>query len=551
MNILQVFQSRSKIFYVFLLILGLISSLTSMGILMLINQTLTGKAVILVGAPENNYIAFIVLITLSFLSTSYFQNYMVELTNSIMFNLELSVVQKVRNASFESFERLGSEKIYAAIADTRVLSRVPEIFVTLINASITIICSFIYFFWVSPLGCIVVLTLMTLLLLFYIYRNKKMVKDLNTARDLQDAYYFSLRELLSGFRQIRISSVRNNNLFNKYINANRTKVQELSIRTSKKYIANELTGSYSWYIVLGMVIFVLPAIFHITAGQLAAFITTVLFMMSPVSRLVMIIPFYSSLRIAVERIEKIDKQLAVDALPDAAKVNTKDDFSSVRFQDVRYGYNQHEKEAFHLELSEFNISKGEIIFIIGGNGSGKTTFVNLLTGLCRASQGKIFINEREVEWEEFSAFSNHMAVVYTNQRLFHANYDDHDLSDKNERMHYWKDLINLNGVLKINNAKDCIEVNVSRGQQKRIALLMALMEDKPLLVLDEWAAEQDPTNKKLFYTKWLQEIRSMGKTLIVVSHDDDFYHVADRIVKFDFGRITSDTANVVDLEKNM
>lgn len=549
MNILQVFQSKSKLFYLFLIVLGLVSSFTSMGILMLINQTLSGKAIFFDGPPEKNYIIFIVLITFSFLSTSFFQNYMVELTNTIMYNLELSVIEKVRDASYESFERLGSEKIYAAIADTRVLSRVPEIFVTLINASITIICSFIYFFWVSPWGCVVVLVLMTLLLLFYVHRNKMMQKDLNTARDLQDTYYFSLRELLGGFKQIRISSIRSNNLFNKYIYTNRRKVQSLSIKTSRRYIANELTGSYSWYVVLGVVIFVLPVVFHVSAGQLTAFITTVLFMMAPVSRLVMIIPFYASLKIAVERIDAIDKQLEVDALSNSDKMGSETEFTSMRFEGVKYYYSKDEDEQFYLELDDFQIWRGEIVFIIGGNGSGKTTFINLLTGLCRASEGAIYINEKEVGWHEFATFNNNMAVVYTNQHLFHANYDEHDLSEKNEQLHYWKNVINLADFLKINKVLDRIEVNVSRGQQKRIALLKAILEDKQILILDEWAAEQDPVNKKLFYTKWIHELRNMGKTIILVSHDDDFYHVADRVVRFDYGKITSDKYNITEMIK--
>lgn len=543
MNILQVFQSKSKSFYLFLIVLGLVSSFTSMGILMLINQTLSGKAFLFNGPPRENYIIFIALITVSFLSTSFFQNYMVVLTNTIMFNLELSVIEKVRDASFESFERLGSEKIYAAIADTRVLGRVPEIFVTLINASITIICSFIYFFWISMWGCVVVLVLMTLLLLFYVHRNKKMQKDLNTARDLQDAYYFSLRELLGGFRQIRISAVRNNNLFDKYIYANRRKVQALSVKTSRRYIANELTGSYSWYVVLGVVIFILPALFSVSAGQVAAFITTVLFMMAPVSRLVMIIPFYSSLKIAVERIDRIDKQLEVDALTDSVRKPTRTDFTSMQFEGVKYYYSKDENESFYLELEDFSVRRGEIVFIIGGNGSGKTTFINLLTGLCRASEGTIYINDKKAGWHEFAAFSNSMAVVYTNQHLFHANYDNHDLSDNNEQLNFWKHGLNLDDVLKINKVKERIEVNVSRGQQKRIALLNALLEDKPLLILDEWAAEQDPVNKRLFYTNWIHEMKRRGKTIIIVSHDDDYYHVADRVVRFDYGKITSDKYN--------
>jgi cyclic peptide transporter len=523
-----------------------------MGILMLINHELSGAKIIFIDSSRNNYLIFIALIVVSFISTGLFQNYMVNLTNSIMFKMEMTVVEKVRNASFESFQKLGTEKVYTAIGDTRILSRVPEIFVTLLNSSITIICSFLYFFWVSPLACFTVLGMMIGLVLFYLYRNKHIEKELRRVRDLQDVYFFSLRELLHGFKQVRISWIRNNNLFKKFLLANRTRSKSLSIEISRKYVANELTGVYSWYLVLGVVMFLLPVLFNITHGQLAAFITTILFMMSPVSRLIMVIPFYTALKIAIERIEKVDKQLQVDALPDPEGELPDKTFNSMRFENVQYQYNTEDAASFNIELDNFCISKGEIIFLVGGNGSGKTTFVNLFTGLCRATSGKIYINEKEVDWQEFSAFSNNMAVVYTNQYLFRENYDEHDFSEHNTNISYLEELLNLKGVLKIDHEKDRVNVHLSRGQQKRLSLFLALIENKPIVVLDEWAAEQDPHNKALFYNEWLQEIKSKGKTIIMVSHDDEFYHVADRVVKFSYGKIVSDTnVEVSELVRNI
>lgn len=543
MNFLQLFQFRSKAFYLFLIFMAIISSLTNIGILLLVNMALGGK--VIPGIGDNGVFAFIVLIILSFLTTTFFQRYMVALTNGVMFNLELSIINKVRRATYESFEKLGPQKIYAAISDARLLSRVPEIFVTLINAGVTIICSLCYLFWVSLLGGVVVMILMLGLLLLYLYRNEKIEKDLNKVRDLQDSYYEALRELLDGFKQIRISFLRNHNLFNHYIMKNRNSSRELSIRASRKYVANELTGIYSWYLVLGVIIFLLPVVFKINISQLTAFITTVLFMMSPVSQLIMFFPFYTAFKIAIERINKIDKQLAQDELPDQQDAVKLPEFESLRFEGVRYTYNADEQTTFELELSDFSILKGETMFITGGNGSGKTTFVNILTGLCKPTGGKCFLNEIEISWDQLSAYANQMAVVYTNQHLFRENYDEHDLSRGNQQLSSFTQMLNLDGVLKIDYEKDRIDRRLSKGQQKRLSLLLSLMENKPIVVLDEWAAEQDPHNRALFYKEWLQTIKQMGKTVIAVSHDDDFYHVADRVVKFNYGKIIADKYNAL------
>jgi ABC-type siderophore export system fused ATPase/permease subunit len=534
MDLFKLFQSRSKGFYLFLLLLSLVSSLTNIGILMLVNMALGGKPLPFIHGYT--YQAFLLLLAISYFATSYFQKYMVELTNTITYQQELSLIGKVRNAAYESFEKMGPERVYSAISDTRVLSRVPGVFVTLINSSVTIICSLLYLLWVSPLASLVILVLMTALLLVYLYKNKKIEKDLNKVRDLQDAYYVSLRELLAGFRQIRISSLRNNNLYTNFILANRDKSRELNVSTSKKYVDNELIGTFSWYIVLGVVIFLLPILFKVSTTQMAAFITTVLFMMSPVSQLILFFPFYTTFKISVERIAKIDKQLGVATqLTEKAAVPARQ-FRTIRFENIVYKYDPEDKNSFRLELPDFQISKEEILFVSGANGSGKTTFINVLTGLCKPTEGKIYIDEKEIRWEEFCAFSNNMAVVYTNHHMFRENYDEHDLSESNEQLKQLTSLVNLEGVLKIDRENERIETRLSKGQQKRLALLLALLEDKQIIILDEWAAEQDPVNRRFFYTEWLDIIRGMGKTIIAVSHDDDFYHVADRLMKFDYGK---------------
>jgi ABC-type siderophore export system fused ATPase/permease subunit len=536
MNIFKLFQARSVYFYFFLVLLSLVGSITNLGMLMTINIALGGKSVFSLG--QYAYLIFMGFMVFSFVSGMLFQNYMVRLSNEMTLDLELNLIKKVRNASFESFERLGTEKLYAAMSDTRVLSRVPEVFIGFLNAAVTIICSLIYFMWVSPLACVIVIVLMVFLLIIYLHQNKKVEADLNKVRDLQDVYYGFIRELVDGFKQIRISFLRNTNLYDKYILVNKEKSMALNMKTSRRYIRTELIGAYSWYFVLGFVIFFLPRMVDIGLPQLTSFITTVLFMKAPVAQIIMVVPFFTGLKIAINRIERIDTLLETDVVPEYT-TNT-DEFISLRFEDIMCRY-ESKDHSFELQVPDFKIMKEEIIFIIGGNGSGKTTFVHLLTGLCKPVCGKVYLNDKEISWQEFQLFSNSMAAVYSNHLLFRENYDEHELKADNGYLNRLIELLNLTGVLRIDYENERVDTKVSKGQQKRIALLMALLEKKPILVLDEWAAEQDPFNKRKFYTEWLTLLRDMGQTIIAVSHDDDFYHVADRLVKFNFGQIVSDT----------
>ncbi|HTE33442.1 MAG TPA: ATP-binding cassette domain-containing protein [Chryseolinea sp.] len=546
MNFLEIIRLKSKLFYLFLVILGLVSSLTNIGILLLINMTLGGEVIPIL--YEYKAIAFILLLTLSYFTTRFFQNYIVSITNDILFDLELSIVEKVRNSSFESFEKLGVEKIYAAISDARVLSRIPEIFVTLVNSFVTIVCALGYLYWVSSTGATIILIVMANLLLIYYARNEKLEKDLNQVRDLQNLYYRSLQELLLGFKQIRISALRSNNLFNQYILPNRNKSRDLSVHTSHQYVLNQLIGVYSWYLLFGVILFLLPLIINLSIGEIAAFITSALFMMTPIAQLISFFPFYTNSKIALQRIDNIYKELESNAARTAnTSANNRmisQDFETIRFENISYQYTVGDKSSFALDSLNIQINRGEKVFIIGGNGSGKSTFINVFTGLCRPSSGKIFVNEKEVTWEEYSMFNNNMAVVYSNQHLFKQNYDDHELNEENKHFLEYRNLFNLRDVLRIEKEKTNINTKLSKGEQKRFSLLLSLLENKPILVLDEWAAEQDPVNRRYFYTQWLKRIINMDKTVIAVSHDDDFYYVADRIIKFDYGKVATDTAIV-------
>ena len=61
-----------------------------------------------------------------------------------------------------------------------------------------------------------------------------------------------------------------------------------------------------------------------------------------------------------------------------------------------------------------------------------------------------------------------------------------------------------------------------------------------MLVFDEWAADQDPTFRHLFYTELLPELRAKGHLLVVISHDDRYFHIADRVITMKAGRIAEE-----------
>jgi putative ATP-binding cassette transporter len=101
-------------------------------------------------------------------------------------------------------------------------------------------------------------------------------------------------------------------------------------------------------------------------------------------------------------------------------------------------------------------------------------------------------------------------------------------------------MMELEEVVRFDSQKKSIDNKLSMGQRKRLALIYALMEKRDVMVLDEWAAEQDPHFRAYFYEQIIPVLKQMNKTVIAVTHDDKYYGQADRILHFDFGKVAKD-----------
>lgn len=547
MQFLKALIRKSRSLILFIAILGIFNSLLNSGLLVFINSTISGKP--LPVFPQYDWQVFVVLILVSLLTAKLFQTHMIRMTNNLLFDFEMAILNKLKHAPYEDFEILGNEKVYTVINDTKVLGHVPEVFMTAFNAFLLILCCFTYLFIISPPGAFVVLAIMLVLLVFYLVRNRVIENDMNRQRDLQNVYYKHLGDMLSGFKELKLSIRRNLNIFNDYLVKNRVQSRDISVRTSIRYMDNELIGTYSWYVVFGVIMFVLPRIFGISLGTTSSFLITILYMVGPIAVLITLIPTYTQVKISVERINMFDRMLdSIETMGSSQLADTQQrpPFESIRFENVTYQYKDAESgQSFVMEPVTLTIGRGELIYVIGGNGSGKSTFGYLLTGLYRPHTGHIYLNEQEITADFYQRYSDMISAVFTNNYLFSENYDGFELNSKNKQLMDLVKLMRMENKLKIDEEANRIDKKLSKGQQKRLALLLALMENKDILVLDEWAAEQDPSFRNYFYKEILPLLKKEGKTVVVITHDDDYYGLADRIIKFNFGRIVSDKTQEV------
>ncbi len=307
MQILKALYKQSRYFYAYVFLLGMINSVVYFTLLRFIDNAIKGTSI--PGVKGYDGWVFLFLVATSLICTKIFQTYLVKLTHEILFSFELSILQKLRFAKYQDFEKLGANRIYTAISDVRILAYIPEVFVVVIDSSVIILCALGYLFWVSPWGGLAVLCLAGGLLLFYLIRNKRIEGDLNTVRDLQNDYHNYLRDLLYGFKEIKMSVNRSENIYEDYLKSNRTVGRRLGAKSAVKYLDNELMGTYSWYIALGIAIFVLPGLLQLKGAENVPFIVIILYLMGPLASLVKIIPYYTNVKIALERIETVKSDI--------------------------------------------------------------------------------------------------------------------------------------------------------------------------------------------------------------------------------------------------
>jgi putative ATP-binding cassette transporter len=335
-----------------------------------------------------------------------------------------------------------------------------------------------------------------------------------------------------------MSKAKNDDLYANYLGKSAQQAEEMLAKSSISFVNVSIIYQLLFFLLVGLAIFLLPFLGLKFFDSTSQFVLVILYMIGPIQGLTQFIPNISFSNVAVKKIELLTKE--IDSMKEIVTVApptwAKEHITSIVFDGVSYKYkNTQEENSFQIGPLTMEINPGEIIFISGGNGSGKSTFVKLLTGLYYPSEGTIWVNGRPVSSANIQAYRDICSVVYTDNYLFKRLYGQ--AITEPARVNKLIEKLGLaNKVSFADNAYDTLEL--SQGQKKRLALISALVEDKPIYIFDEWAANQDPEFKEYFYKQLLQELSSAGKMIIVVTHDDRYFAVADRHFRMEAGKVT-------------
>ncbi|WP_235811852.1 cyclic peptide export ABC transporter, partial [Pseudomonas syringae] len=279
-----------------------------------------------------------------------------------------------------------------------------------------------------------------------------------------------------------------------------------------------------------------------------ASVLAVLYIMGPLSLLVGAMPVLAAGRVACTRLAEFGfaindphpEPVAVEA-PKVHLLEHKKTWGSIELKGVRMHYQDpHAGSGFSLGPIDLTVQAGELIYIVGGNGCGKSTLAKVLCGLYIPQGGEVLLDGVAISDESRSEYRDLFSAVFSDFHLFNRLIGPDEEDGNPELASKYLETLGLADKIKIEGLGYSTLKALSYGQQKRLALVCAYMEDRPVYVLDEWAADQDPPFKKFFYEELLPDLKRRGKTVLIITHDDQYFQLADRIIKLADGHIVSD-----------
>lgn len=448
------------------------------------------------------------------------------------------LLSQIAVADFAQLETFGQARLFENITQsTQMISQNSHLLGMCFRSVLLLTAVLAYVFWLSALGFFMVIGVIGAGVVIYLHMGKTLSAWFKKLHQVETRMFSLIADLFRGIKEVRMWSRRSGALYAAFVPASEDKVtcgEEVHKLVSRQMIM----GLSVFYILLAFVVFVVPVYSDSLGTDVAKICTAVLFMTGPISIVV------QSMSVLGQAEQSAGRMLALSGDLDAIREPVSeadirelpDSFDEIVFENVTFTYpNRDPKHGFVLGPLSLSIKAGEILFVTGGNGAGKSTLVKLLTGLYRPDAGLIRIDNTRLGDRSIAPYRNLIATVFSDFRLFSELYGMDEIDP--DEAEYWLERFEMSHITGIRDGK-FLTIDLSSGQRKRLGLISAILEKRPIIVLDEWAADQDPYFRKKFYHELLPELKSKGITIIAVTHDDHFFDVADREFHLETGTLT-------------
>jgi putative pyoverdin transport system ATP-binding/permease protein len=456
--------------------------------------------------------------------------------------VRVRITDKIRSTSLLEFEGIGREVVYNRLTqETTTLSQAAPVLINACQAAIMLFFTSIYILYLSEAALWISALFIAGGMIMYLAHRKQVAEELRAADRKEREFLTMLNQVMEGFKEIKLNRRKSDDLF-AHFNVIADESEQLRIRTGTLYVTDFMFSQVAFYLLLACLIFLMPQFSQTSIATAVKLTASILFIMRPLETFVSSIPFFAKANLAAINLQELEARLDAshDMQSSEVAVELPEPFTAIKFEDVMFSYTDPEgRQLFSVGPINEEIRQGEVLFVVGGNGSGKSTFLKLLTGLYAVRSGNIRIDGISLDQDSVASYRELFSIVFGDFFLFERLYGIKDIDT--ERVNALIREMDLDKKTSFSQGS-FKNVNLSTGQRKRLALIAALLEDKPVCVFDEVAADQDPVFRKYFYETFLAKLKSEGKTIIAVSHDDRYFHVADRIIRMDYGKVIREGA---------
>ena len=458
------------------------------------------------------------------------------LKQTSIINLQMGLCRRILAAPIKDLEEIGAPRLLAALTNdvsaiSVALTGVPGLAINLV----ILVAGAVYLGYLS-IGLLCAAAFFCVLgVCSYWYSAAFAGRYAKRAREQQNVLFERIEELIDGVKVLKMHHARRHEFVETVLQGAETAAQRSQMTADCLFDAAVSWGRLAFFIAIGLLLFAWPRISHVDAPTLTGYVLVILYLMSPLEQIMVWVPHMNWANEAVRQIERLGLMLD-HSEPDAPVVEPDPEWEQIEFLGVTHTYHREgQPKGFVLGPFHLTIVPGEIVFVIGGNGSGKTTLAKLLTGLYLPESGEIQMDGCPIEGADVERYRQHFSAVFDDAVVF-ANLWGIDAADRDVRAQDHLRLLQLEHLVSVTDGMFSTTA-LSRGQRKRLALLTAYLEDRPIYVFDEWAADQDPVFRRFFYLQLLPELKRRGKTVVAITHDDRYFATADRIIKLEEGHV--------------
>lgn len=485
---------------------------------------------------------FLVALFLYFKTQVYVSTTITSEIEAIIHKLRVRLLDYVRRSELLSVEEIGRARVISAItSDSAILTQASNMLTFSIQGPVLIGFVALYVAYLSVVAFALSVLIVGAAATVFHFKSRRLTAEKSKAVIQEREMFNRLADFLDGFKELRLNRPRSDELFDHAVTVSRG-AANLKIRSQSETFKQIASTQGYMYILLGAVVFVAPQFSDNLGGASIAKITAaLLYVIGACFSLVQTIPILMNANAAADRIAQLEAALRSSVSSETDEIEAPTSFEKIEVRNIIFTYkDRHSDAAFHIGPLDFTLHSGELVFITGGNGSGKSTFLRVLAGLYHPDSGEILLDGMRVNKATRDVYRELFSAIFYDYHLFKRLYgiqepDPGELSRLLAQFRLEDKTGLTNGEFRT--------LDLSGGQRRRLALIVSLLEKRPILLLDEWTAEQDPEYRRKFYDELLPEMMRAGRTVVVITHDDrylDELHLPARRIHMEEGRIVEE-----------